>query len=195
MKRKSGFHNGDYIMGNKLADRYYPTTGTGCICQIVNACPTMGNGATYVHEHPGAVVKMLFHPSDKKHANTWNRLIVYRSFIGFRKITREEAMAYLLQAIIMKQKFKVGDYLIGAGKANKYPTTSIGSICQITCIERKDEYNHNSYYNGKLAASVKLIYHPDKAEMPNLDDVYLPVYRSFRGFKKISKAKAMAYLL
>jgi hypothetical protein len=95
----------------------------------------------------------------------------------------------------MKQKFKVGDYLIGAGKANKYPSTSIGCICQITCIERKDEYGYDSRYNGKLGASVNMIWHPDEARTSGGDRINLPVYRSFSGFKKISKAKAMSYLL
>jgi hypothetical protein len=96
MKRKSGFHNGDYIMGNKLANRYYPTTIAGCVCQITDANPTTGYAVAYVHGRPGAEVKILFHPCKEQVIGSWDGLIVYRSFIGFRKITREEAMAYLL---------------------------------------------------------------------------------------------------
>jgi hypothetical protein len=79
---------------------------------------------------------------------------------------------------MIKNKFKVGDYIIGTKSATGYyPLTSEECICKITKLIR----NGNKEYS-----SVEVIWHPTDKRPRSNDWKNVLVDNSFRGFKKIS---------
>lgn len=87
---KNKFNVGDYIIGIKSADIFYPLTGKGCICRITKLI--RNDNKEY------AAVEVIYHPTDEKPilSGAWDDVLVYSSFKGFKKISKEKAMSYLI---------------------------------------------------------------------------------------------------